>query len=315
MRLVVFEMSTRDVYERQFDESCGKSCGNASCPECGGQVITDAGERRCQSCGLIIDGHGIDHGPEWRSFEREERKRVGAPRTPTRHDHGLATEIGRHVDANGTPIPGERRQQLSRLRTQHSRSRYQSSRERRLAHGLDEVRRLAGVLDLPDSLRDQACRCFRSAQQADLLPGRSIEAVATASVHAACRCAGLSRTLAELVPLARVAESRVRSAYNALNIELGLPAKPVTPVEFVPRVSDALDVTDQIRRRARSLAEASSDEWAHSGANPHAVAAACVYTAAAEQDWPLTQARAAAVSDTSVKTVRTHHQTLCGVDV
>ncbi|WP_338041844.1 TFIIB-type zinc ribbon-containing protein [Haloferax sulfurifontis] len=145
-------MSTRDVYERQFDESCGKSCGNASCPECGGQVITDAGERRCQSCGLIIDGHGIDHGPEWRSFEREERRRVGAPRTPTRHDHGLATEIGRHVDANGTPIPGERRQQLSRLRTQHSRSRYQSSRERRLAHGLDEVRRLAGVLDLPDGV-------------------------------------------------------------------------------------------------------------------------------------------------------------------
>ncbi|TVT83674.1 transcription initiation factor IIB, partial [Haloferax volcanii] len=185
-------MATRDVYERQFDESCGKSCGNASCLECGGQVITDAGERRCESCGLIIDGHGIDRGPEWRSFERKERKRVGAPRTPTRHDHGLATEIGRHVDANGTPIPGERRQQLSRLRTQHSRSRYQSSRERRLAHGLDEVRRLVGALDLPDSLRDQACRCFRSAQQADLLPGRSIEAVAAASVHAACRCAGLS---------------------------------------------------------------------------------------------------------------------------
>nr|WP_255409963.1 transcription initiation factor IIB family protein [Haloferax sp. Atlit-10N] len=183
-----------------------------------------------------------------------------------------------------------------------------------MTHGLDEVRRLAGALDLPDSLRDQACRCFRSAQQADLLPGRSIEAVAAASVHAACRCAGLSRTLAELVPLARVAESRVRSAYNALNTELGLPAKPVAPVEFVPRVADALDVTDQIRRRARSLAETSSDEWAHRGANPHAVAAACVYTAAAERDWQLTQARVAAVSDSSIKTIRTHYQTLCDAD-
>ncbi|MFQ3319670.1 MAG: transcription initiation factor TFIIB, partial [Natronomonas sp.] len=39
--------------------------------------------------------------------------------------------------------------------------------------------------------------------------------------------------------------------------ELGLPAKPVTPSAFVPRLASELDVSDQIRQRARQLAEAS----------------------------------------------------------
>nr|WP_239640637.1 hypothetical protein [Haloferax denitrificans] len=56
-------------------------------------------------------------------------------------------------------------------------------------------------------------------------------------------------------------------------------------------------MTGQIRRRARSLAEESSDEWAHRGADPHAVAAARVYTPAAERDWKLTQSRVAAASN------------------
>nr|WP_239640856.1 hypothetical protein [Haloferax sulfurifontis] len=57
-------------------------------------------------------------------------------------------------------------------------------------------------------------------------------------------------------------------------------------------------MTDQIRRRARSLAEESSDEWDHRGADPHAVAASRLYTATAERDWKLTQSRVAAASDT-----------------
>ncbi|MCO8268948.1 hypothetical protein NKF06_20845 [Haloferax sp. AB510] len=36
-----------------------------------------------------------------------------------------------------------------------------------------------------------------------------------------------------------------------------------------------------------------------------------MYTAAAERDWPLTQARVATVSATSTQTIRTHYQTLC----
>ena len=76
------------------------------------------------------------------------------------------------------------------MRREQSRGRWRSKAERNLAHGLGEVRRLASALELSDSVRDQACQLFRSAQNEDLLRGRSIEAIAAASVYGACRCNG-----------------------------------------------------------------------------------------------------------------------------
>jgi len=68
------------------------------------------------------------------------------------------------------------------MRREQTRARWRSEAEQNLAHGLGEVRRLTNALDLSDTLRDQACRLFRSAQNEDLLRGRSIEAIAAASV-------------------------------------------------------------------------------------------------------------------------------------
>jgi len=96
------------------------------------------------------------------------------------------------------------------------------------SHGLGEVRRISGALELSNSVRDQACQLFRSAQNENLLRGRSIEAIAAASVYGACRCNGLSRLVGEVSEMARVVESRVTNAYKTLNEELGLPAKPVS---------------------------------------------------------------------------------------
>jgi len=76
------------------------------------------------------------------------------------------------------------------MRREQTRGRWRSKAERNLAHGLGEVRRLASSLELADSVRDQACQLFRSAQNEDLCRGRSIEAIAVASIYGACRCNG-----------------------------------------------------------------------------------------------------------------------------
>jgi len=111
------------------------------------------------------------------------------------------------------------------MRREQSRGRFQSKAERNLAHGLGEVRRISGALELSNSVRDQACQLFRSAQNENLLRGRSIEAIAAASVYGACRCNGLSRLVGEVSEMARVVESRVTNAYKTLNEELGLPCQ------------------------------------------------------------------------------------------
>jgi len=188
-------MATRDIYERAFDEDVQAETKSNQCPECNGRVTTNAVETVCEDCGLVIDEQRIDHGPEWRGFDDDERERTGAPLTAARHDRGLSTEIGRGTDANGNELSGRKRRRLARMRREQTRGRWRSKAERNLAHGLGEVRRLASALELSDSVRDQACQLFRSAQKEDLCRGRSIEAIAVASIYGACRCNGHWRLL------------------------------------------------------------------------------------------------------------------------
>ena len=176
-------MATRDIYESGFDEDVRTELSANQCPECDGRVTTNAVETVCEDCGLVINEQRIDHGPEWRAYDDEECERTGAPLTAARHDRGLSTEIGRGTDAKGNELSGQKRRRLARMRREQTRGRWRSKAERNLAHGLGEVRRLASALELSDSVRDQACQLFRSAQNEDLLRGRSIEAIAAASVH------------------------------------------------------------------------------------------------------------------------------------
>jgi len=303
-------MATRDIYESGFDEDVRTESSANQCPECDGRVTTNAVETVCEDCGLVIDEQCIDHGPEWRAYDDEERERTGAPLTAARHDRGLSTEIGRGTDAKGNEISGQKRRRLARMRREQTRGRWRSKAERNLAHGLGEVRRLASALELSVSVRDQACQLFRSAQNEDLLRGRSIEAIAAASVYGACRCNGLSRLVDDVSEMARVAESRVTNAYKALNEELGLPAEPVPPSMFVPRLASDLECPDEIRQRARALAEQAEERGVTTGVHPAGFAAACLYKAGREEGRWLTQSEAADVANASKATVRAHRDTL-----
>jgi transcription initiation factor TFIIB len=309
-------MQPSDVYETGFDESTGRSIdAAATCPECDGDVIADAGERHCTDCGLIVDEYHVDHGATtWSEPEsREDARQIGAPRTATMHDGGLTTRIGRFRDGTGVKLDGTRRRRLRRLRTQHRRARHESKQERNLELSLQEISRIVGMLDLTESLEEQAAVVFRRAQAEDLLRGRSIEGVAAASVHAACRCTGLPRSIDEVGAVARVTTERVRNAYSVLNDELGLPAVPQTPRDFVPKFASELGVGARIRKRALDLAELAVETGVANGRKPSGIAAVCLYHATRERGHDWTQAEVAAVADITPVTLRGGWQDLCEV--
>ncbi|WP_435067623.1 transcription initiation factor IIB [Haloplanus sp. C73] len=306
-------MHTGDVYETGFDESSGQALdADAPCPECEGTIVADAGERHCTDCGLIVDEYHVDHGATPRAAPDAETdpRQVGAPQTKTMHDGGLTTTIGRFRDGTGRTLDGKTRRRLRRLRTQQRRARHGSKRERNLEFGLQEVSRLVGALGLSAARDEQAAVIFRQAQRADLLLGRSIEAVAAGSVYAACRCAGLPRSVDEVGAVARVATDRVQNAYRVLNENLGLPAVPQTPRDFVPKFATALDIEASTRKRALDLATLAIDTGVANGCQPSGVAAACVYQATRERGPARTQAELADVADVAPVTLRTRWQDL-----
>jgi transcription initiation factor TFIIB len=309
-------MHVGDSHERRFDESAGQTLdSNTACPECEGRVVADGGERHCADCGLIVGQYHIDHGATKRQAPESESdidpRQVGAPQTKTMHDGGLTTRIGRYRDGRGQTLDRKTKRRFHRLRRQHRHARHGSKRERNLELGLQEVSRLVGALGIGESREEQAAVIFRQAQSEDLLRGRSIEGIAAASVHAACRCAGLPRSIDEVGNRARVSSERVRSAYQVLNEELGLPAVPQTPSDFVPKHASALDVGDRIRKRALDLAEIAVETGVANGRQPSGIAAACLYQAAREYGPSRTQKQVAEVADVTVVTVRVGWQELC----
>jgi transcription initiation factor TFIIB len=273
----------------------------SACPECEGSVRSTDHETVCAECGLVVARDEIDRGPEWRSFADEEtnRERTGAPLTRSRHDRGLSTEIGR-----STRLKGRKRRQMARLRRQHNRTKIGSKAERNKVYGFTEIRRLVAALGLSDAIRDRACVLFESAQDADLLRGRSLEGFAAATVYATCRTSEVSRTIEEVVADAKAARAELRAAYDALNRDLGLPTGPIDPREYLARFATELDLPQELETRARELADCAHEAGLVSGRNPAGVAAACLYTAADERSYPLTQQEAADAADVTPVTLR-----------
>jgi transcription initiation factor TFIIB len=283
------------------------STTTTACPECDGRLRSDDCETVCASCGLVVAEDNIDRGPEWRSFADDDTnpERTGAPLTRSRHDRGLSTEIGR-----STRLTGRKRRRVARMRRQHNRTKIKSKAERNQVYGFTEIRRVVGALDLSSNVRDRACVLFESAQDADLLRGRSLEGFAAAAIYATCRTANLSRTVEEITAVARADTAELRAAYDALNRELGLPTGPIDPAEYLPRFASDLDLPQEIERRARELVERAHDEHLVAGRNPAGVAAACLYTAADEQAYPLTQQTAADAADVTPVTLRSTYTDL-----
>jgi transcription initiation factor TFIIB len=156
---------------------------------------------------------------------------------------------------------------------------------------------------------------FRHAQNEGLLPGRSIESMAAASVYATCRCNGLPRLFEDIEAVTQCSRSKLKTAYGVLNVELELPTKPVAPREFLPRLSSDLevDLPMRIERRAAYLVERVEDAEFTVGKHPAGVAAACLYTAAHESDWLVTQVAVADVAGVSTVTLRTRCNELASV--
>ncbi|QLG29921.1 transcription initiation factor IIB family protein (plasmid) [Halorarum halophilum] len=304
-------MALRDVYETGFDEQSDKQL-SATCPECSSTVIADAGERRCTECGLVVTEQRLDRGPEWRSFDDDDdnSSRVGAPLTAARHDRGLSTEIGRIRDGTGSILPGRKRAQLGRLRREHDRGRFRSTAEQNLALACSELRRMASSLELPKSVAERSAAIYREAMKENLIRGRAIETIAAGCLYAACRCDGYTRTLGEVAEVARCDESKVKLGYRVLNQELGLEAGPRRPREFVPRLTSAVDASDDIERRARDLLQCADAEGLMNGRNPKGVAAACVYLAGQEVGEQITQTELADVADVTPLTIRKRYREL-----
>ena len=309
------EMGVKDI--RKEEEKPETKTVVQRCPECGStQFYEDyeRGELVCANCGLVVSEKIIDRGPEWRAFtpdEREKRSRVGAPLSPTLHDQGLSTVIDwRNKDALGRKLEPKKRIEILRWRKWQIRTRVHSSLDRNLAQAMSELDRISSQLNLPRSIKEEAAVIYRKAVEKGLVRGRSIESVVAASIYAACRTQKIPRTLDEIAKYTKAGRKDVARCYRLLLHEVNLPIPIADPIDFIPRIGDALGLSGATQHRAAEIIRQARKLGTTAGKDPAGLAAAAIYIASLLENERRTQKEIAQAAQVTEVTVRNRYKEL-----
>src|SRR6266545_4629650 len=149
----------------------------ARCPNCGSYALyvdPVRGERVCDNCGFVVDEGLVDLGPDWTTFEGDDRS-VAA---------------------------------LNRLRRVSRWTRYDRT-ERALAPGLAQLSSLSARMGLAPAFRERAAILLRRTIEAGLSRGRSMDAIVAAVVYLASKQLGAPRGLHELAQETGVTVHRI----------------------------------------------------------------------------------------------------------
>ena len=285
------------------------------CTECGSSnILNDSsrGELVCNNCGLVIDAEIIDHGPEWRAFDsdqREKRSRTGSPMTYTLHDKGLSTMIDwKNRDSYGRSIPTRNRAQLFRLRKWQRRVRISDATERNLVIALSGIDRLASIMGLPRTVRETAAMIYRKAALKKLVRGRSIEGVTAASLYAACRQCNVPRTLDEISNAISLSRKEIGRNYRYISRELELKLMPTSPQDYISRFCSVLKLSSDVKAKTLEILHEAANRELTSGRGPTGMAAATLYIASVLCGERRTQRDVADVAGVTEVTIRNRYK-------
>ena len=287
------------------------------CPECGSENLVhdyDTGETVCGDCGLVLYEQMMDKGPEWRAFTQEEkasRSRVGVPTSYSVHDKGLSTAISQvDRDAFGRKLPLSTRLQMWRLRKWQIRSRVHSSIDRNLAQAMAELDRLSDKVFIPQPIKEKAAVTYRKALDKGLVRGRSIAAIAAASLYAACRGSGTPRTLREIAEASLVDKKDVARCYRLLLRELEVHMPIADPLTYVSKIAERTGISGKTQGQAIQILRIARKKRAAAGKDPMGLAAAALYIACLQSNEKKTQKDIAEAAGVTEVTVRNRYKTL-----
>jgi transcription initiation factor TFIIB len=292
-------------------------CKRAYCIECGSaDVICDdtRGEIICNDCGLVIEEHMIDSGPEWRSYtaeEQEKRSRVGSPINFAIPDKGLSTEIGpEDKDIYGKNLAPIRRAEIYRMRKWQRRTRTHSSRDRNLIQAMGELDRLASQMGIPKSTKEEAAIIYRKALEKRLSRSSSIEVMAAATLYAACRIRKIPRTLDEVADNTHISKKQLGQCFRRLvrTVDVSVPISKST--DFISRFSNELELSGTVSKRAMKILEGAKEAGVTAGKDPIGLAASALYIAGIIENERRTQREVAQITRVTEVTVRNRYKEL-----
>ena len=288
------------------------------CTACNSSVVDDTenGERICSGCGIVMEEHMADHGPEAKSSSLEDKMKLAratGQTTYAQHDLGIATEISiGSTDFSGKKINAETASQMHRLGKWQQRVRVSSSRDRRLSNVLGRVSEICQSCSLPKNVTETASIIYRSLDGKNIqVKGKSVLSISAAVVYMACKQCDVIRSIEEILKEVchpRDVKSKTKLAsryYRTLVIELDTVTTPIVTMDkYISKIANMTDTDTRIERLSLEIAEKTKDRNIADGKAPNGIAAAYLYIASILLGQSVLQRDISSVSGVTEVTIR-----------
>jgi len=261
------------------------------CPECKSAIVDDFqnGERICSSCGIVVDEHMADYGPETKTVNLEDKMRLARASGQTtfaQHDMGIATEISvGTTDYSGKKINSSVSNQMQNLRKWQQRVRVTSPRERRLTNVLGKITETCESCSLSKNVIETASKIYRSLDGKNIeVKGKSVISITVAVVYMACKQCDVVRSLEEIcknVCVAKDVKAKSKLAakyYRHIVLEMGQMITPtVTMDKYISKIANLTKAEPRVERLALEIAEKTDVQGITDGKTPNGIASAYLY--------------------------------------
>lgn len=287
-------------------DNSGDAPGNTTCDDCNAALITnDDGEYLCADCGLIHDEYHLDPGPSYTAYsglDWQKKAHHGGETSVAQPLNGLGTVFYTGRDGYGRTVSNKLRKRYRRLKKHHDI--YAKNKDRNFQTAFNELDALVSSLNLPGQVKDAAAKIYRKAFQDDLIRGRSIEGMVSASVLIAIRRHKIPRTVDELASVGHVDSAEIYRAFSYIRQELNIPTPPPSPFQWFNELAGKLEVEPHIRADARERLESIMEEGTLSGREPKGLAVATLYASYLyNHQTPFSQTDASEAADVGKQTV------------
>lgn len=285
---------------------------DTKCPDCGSHEFfhnREKGELICRQCSIVLDEAMVDFGRDTRFFEDEDvehNSRTGAPFDPRIVDN-LGTTIGNTSDFS--KLSGKNKQLFQRIKKRQSWT--TTSFEQNLRTAFNNMKLMAGVLNLPSAVEKEAAVIYRRCVERGLTKRSAIEHLVIASLFIATKLQGFPRAMKEFAEAAKIDMTLLGKNYKLIMRELNIKLNPTNPLDYVNKFASKLKLSPKTQSKAIRLIGQMTKKGLVSGLSPLSVAAATLYIASQQEKEKRTQRAFAEVSGVTETTLRNRCKDLC----
>jgi len=245
------------------------------CPICGNDkfvYIRDTGELVCKSCGYVIKVDNIDMRPEFREEEVKKSK-----------------------------VSESEKRKIKKIRKWMVRS--QDGKDKNISRAYDILQRMCEELGIPDQIFQKAMEIYKVALKKDLVKGRTIKLITSASLYLALRTYQNPRPIKKISKYIGIRQRELNKAYKLLVKELGLKPPMINPASYVRYITSRMNLPGDVSILAERIVRLVKSKKIMAGKNPIGISATAVYCASLIKGYDISYIEIAKASDVGDITV------------